>query len=118
MRSATAAAGSSWSRSPGRACSGHLGRPRPLPRDVLGEKFADKGYYFAGDGARLDDDGDVWLLGRVDDVMNVSGHRLSTARDRVGLVGHEGVAEAAVVGALDETTGQAVVAFVIIRAAT
>ncbi len=79
------------------------------------QKFADKGYYFAGDGARLDDDGDVWLLGRVDDVMNVSGHRLSTAEIESALVGHEGVAEAAVVGASDETTGQAVVAFVCIK---
>ncbi|RWR20984.1 acetate--CoA ligase [Microbacterium enclense] len=79
------------------------------------QKFADKGYYFAGDGARLDDDGDVWLLGRVDDVMNVSGHRLSTAEIESALVGHEGVAEAAVVGASDETTGQAVVAFVIMK---
>jgi len=79
------------------------------------QKFADQGYYFAGDGARLDDDGDVWLLGRVDDVMNVSGHRLSTAEIESALVGHEGVAEAAVVGASDETTGQAVVAFVIIK---
>ena len=77
--------------------------------------FQDKGYYFAGDGARLDDDGDVWLLGRVDDVMNVSGHRLSTAEIESSLVGHEAVAEAAVVGASDETTGQAVVAFVIIK---
>lgn len=79
------------------------------------QKFADRGFYFAGDGARLDDDGDVWLLGRVDDVMNVSGHRLSTAEIESALVGHEGVAEAAVVGASDETTGQAVVAFVIIK---
>jgi acetyl-CoA synthetase len=79
------------------------------------EKFADKGYYFAGDGARLDEDGDVWLLGRVDDVMNVSGHRLSTAEIESALVGNEAVAEAAVVGASDETTGQAVVAFVIIK---
>jgi acetyl-CoA synthetase len=79
------------------------------------EKFADKGYYFAGDGARLDEDGDVWLLGRVDDVMNVSGHRLSTAEIESALVGNEAVAEAAVVGASDETTGQAVVAFVCIK---
>ncbi|MFS0732174.1 acetate--CoA ligase [Microbacterium sp. 1P10UB] len=79
------------------------------------EKFADKGYYFAGDGARLDDDGDVWLLGRVDDVMNVSGHRLSTAEIESALVAHEATAEAAVVGASDETTGQAVAAFVIIK---
>jgi acetyl-CoA synthetase len=78
-------------------------------------KFASQGYYFAGDGARLDADGDLWLLGRVDDVMNVSGHRLSTAEIESALVGHPAVAEAAVVGAADETTGQAVVAFVILR---
>lgn len=79
------------------------------------EKFQDKGYYFAGDGARLDEDGDVWFLGRVDDVMNVSGHRLSTTEIESALVGNEAVAEAAVVGASDETTGQAVVAFVIVK---
>ncbi|BDI21525.1 acetate--CoA ligase [Herbiconiux sp. L3-i23] len=73
-------------------------------------------WYFAGDGARRDEDGDIWLLGRVDDVMNVSGHRLSTAEIESALVSHEWVAEAAVVGASDETTGQAVVAFVIVRA--
>ena len=84
-------------------------------RETYWEKFAAKGSYFAGDGARLDDAGDVWLLGRVDDVMNVSGHRLSTAEIESALVGHEGVAESAVVGASDETTGQAVVAFVIIK---
>ena len=77
------------------------------------EKFGDQ--YFAGDGARLDDDGDIWLLGRVDDVMNVSGHRLSTTEIESALVGHHAVAEAAVVGASDETTGQAVVAFVILK---
>ncbi len=74
------------------------------------------GRYFAGDGARLDGQGDIWVQGRVDDVMNVSGHRLSTAEIESALVGHEGVAEAAVVGAADETTGQAVVAFVILTA--
>ncbi|GAA1638856.1 acetate--CoA ligase [Microbacterium flavum] len=79
------------------------------------EKFQNKGYYFAGDGARLDEDGDVWFLGRVDDVMNVSGHRLSTTEIESALVGNEAVAEAAVVGASDETTGQAVVAFVIVK---
>jgi acetyl-CoA synthetase len=82
------------------------------------EKFADVPngpLYFAGDGARLDHDGDIWLLGRVDDVMNVSGHRLSTAEIESSLVAHPMVAEAAVVGAHDETTGQAVVAFVIIK---
>lgn len=79
------------------------------------EKFRTQGYYFAGDGARLDDDGDVWLMGRVDDVMNVSGHRLSTTEIESALVANEAVAEAAVVGASDETTGQAVVAFVIVK---
>jgi acetyl-CoA synthetase len=74
------------------------------------------GKYFAGDGAMLDDDGDIWILGRVDDVMNVSGHRLSTSEIESALVSHPFVAEAAVVGASDETTGQAVVAFVILRA--
>jgi acetyl-CoA synthetase len=77
-------------------------------------KFGDK--YFAGDGAHLDADGDVWLLGRVDDVMNVSGHRLSTMEIESALVAHEMTAEAAVIGADDETTGQAVVAFVILKA--
>ncbi len=72
--------------------------------------------YFAGDGAKKDEDGDIWLLGRVDDVMNISGHRLSTAEIESALVSHPAVAEAAVVGAADETTGQAVVAFVILRA--
>ncbi|SEI07616.1 MULTISPECIES: acetate--CoA ligase [unclassified Leifsonia] len=76
-------------------------------------KFGDK--YFAGDGARYDTDGDIWLMGRVDDVMNVSGHRLSTAEIESALVAHPFTAEAAVVGASDETTGQAVVAFVIIK---
>jgi acetyl-CoA synthetase len=73
------------------------------------------GLYFAGDGAKKDDDGDIWLLGRVDDVMNISGHRLSTTEIESALVSHAKVAEAAVVGAADETTGQAVVAFVILR---
>jgi acetyl-CoA synthetase len=71
--------------------------------------------YFAGDGAKKDEDGDIWLLGRVDDVMNVSGHRLSTTEIESALVSHDAVAEAAVVGAKDETTGEAVVAFVILR---
>ena len=84
-------------------------------KETYWEKFEKQGYYFAGDGARLDDDGDVWFLGRVDDVMNVSGHRLSTTEIESALVGNEAVAEAAVVGASDETAGQAVVAFVIIK---
>ncbi len=74
-----------------------------------------EGQYFAGDGAKKDEDGDIWLLGRVDDVMNVSGHRLSTTEIESALVSHPKVAEAAVVGAADETTGQAVCAFVILR---
>jgi acetyl-CoA synthetase len=71
--------------------------------------------YFAGDGAKKDEDGDIWLLGRVDDVMNVSGHRMSTTEIESALVSHPKVAEAAVVGANDPTTGQAIVAFVILR---
>ena len=70
------------------------------------------GRYFAGDGAKLDDDGYFWLLGRVDDVMNVSGHRISTTEVESALVAHPAVAEAAVVGATDATTGQAIIAFV------
>ena len=74
-----------------------------------------KGIYFAGDGAKLDNDGAIWLMGRVDDVMNVSGHRISTTEVESALVSHEAVAEAAVVGAADEMTGQGIVAFVILR---
>ncbi|HEY4153252.1 MAG TPA: acetate--CoA ligase [Pseudolysinimonas sp.] len=73
------------------------------------------GLYFAGDGAKKDKDGDIWLLGRVDDVLNVSGHRLSTTEIESALVSNPKVAEAAVVGANDEITGQAVVAFVILK---
>jgi acetyl-CoA synthetase len=82
-------------------------------KDTYWSKFGDR--YFAGDGAHLDADGDVWLLGRVDDVMNVSGHRLSTMEIESSIVAHPMTAEAAVVGAADETTGQAVVAFVILK---
>jgi acetyl-CoA synthetase len=82
-------------------------------RDTYWSRFPD--VYFAGDGAKLDEDGDVWLLGRVDDVMNVSGHRLSTTEIESALVSHPKVAEAAVVGAHDDDTGQAVCAFVILR---
>jgi len=73
------------------------------------------GRYFAGDGAKKDTDGDLWLLGRVDDVMNVSGHRISTTEVEHALVGAPSVAEAAVVGASDPTTGQAIVAFVTLK---
>jgi acetyl-CoA synthetase len=73
------------------------------------------GKYFAGDGAKRDEQGDLWLLGRIDDVMNISGHRLSTTEVEHALVGHPAVAEAAVVGASDETTGQAIVAFVTLK---
>ncbi len=72
-------------------------------------------YYFAGDGAKWDEDGAIWLLGRVDDVMNISGHRISTTEVESALVSHPKVAEAAVVGAADEMTGQGIVAFVILR---
>ena len=105
---------------------GYLVIPEPWPamlRTIWGDdqryldtywgRFADM--YFAGDGAKLDDDGDIWLLGRVDDVMNVSGHRMSTTEIESSLVSNPKVAEAAVVGATDDTTGQAVVAFVILR---
>lgn len=83
-------------------------------KDTYWSRFGN--LYFAGDGARYDDDGDIWLMGRVDDVMNVSGHRLSTTEIESALVAHEAVAEAAVVGAKDATTGEAVVAFVILTA--
>ncbi|HOZ58156.1 MAG TPA: acetate--CoA ligase, partial [Nakamurella multipartita] len=87
-------------------------------RDTYWSRFASQGYYFAGDGAKYDSDGALWLLGRVDDVMNVSGHRISTTEVESALVSHESVAEAAVVGAADEMTGQGIVAFVILRGAT
>ena len=82
-------------------------------RDTYWTRFP--GRYFAGDGAKRDEDGDFWLLGRVDDVMNVSGHRISTTEIEHALVGYPGVAEAAVVGANDATTGQAIVAFVTMK---
>ena len=82
--------------------------------DTYWSRFG-KEVYFAGDGAKKDADGNIWLLGRVDDVMNVSGHRISTTEVESSLVGHPSVAEAAVVGASDPTTGQGIVAFVILR---
>jgi acetyl-CoA synthetase len=82
-------------------------------RETYWSRFA--GRYFAGDGAKLDDDGYLWLLGRVDDVMNVSGHRISTTEVESALVSHPSVCEAAVVGALDATTGQAIIAYVTLR---
>ncbi|WP_280356928.1 acetate--CoA ligase, partial [Nocardia otitidiscaviarum] len=85
-------------------------------RDTYWARYREQGWYFAGDGAKLDTDGDLWVLGRVDDVMNVSGHRISTAEVESALVGHPAVAEAAVVGASDATTGQGIVAFVILTA--
>ncbi|MGH3881156.1 MAG: acetate--CoA ligase [Actinophytocola sp.] len=84
-------------------------------KETYWARFASQGYYFAGDGAKYDADGDIWLLGRVDDVMNVSGHRISTTEVESALVSHPTVAEAAVVGATDPTTGQGIVAFVILR---
>lgn len=84
-------------------------------QETYWDRYADHGWYFSGDGAKLDEDGDLWVLGRVDDVMNVSGHRISTAEVESALVCHDLVAEAAVVGASDATTGQGIVAFVILR---
>jgi len=107
--------------------TGYLVLTEPWPamlRTIWGddERYQDtywsrygQGVYFAGDGAKLDEDGDIWLLGRVDDVMNVSGHRISTTEVESALVSHPTVAEAAVVGATDPTTGQGIVAFVILR---
>jgi acetyl-CoA synthetase len=105
---------------------GYLTITRPWPgmlRGIWGdpERYFDsywsrfEGRYFAGDGVKLDDDGYFWLLGRVDDVMNVSGHRISTAEVESALVDHPAVAEAAVVGANDDVTGQAIVGYVILR---
>ena len=105
---------------------GYLVLTKPWPAMLRGiwgdpERFKETywsrfpGLYFAGDGAKKDEDGNIWLLGRVDDVMNVSGHRLSTTEIESALVSHPKVAEAAVVGASDEMTGQAVCAFVILR---
>ncbi|MFN0030127.1 MAG: acetate--CoA ligase [Acidimicrobiales bacterium] len=105
---------------------GYLTITRPWPgmlRGIWGapERYQEtywsrfEGRYFAGDGAKLDEDGYLWLLGRVDDVMNVSGHRISTTEVESALVDHPAVAEAAVVGANDEVTGQAVVGYVILR---
>ena len=105
---------------------GYLALTEPWPsmlRGIWGEEERYKetywsrfaGKYFAGDGAKVDADGAIWLLGRVDDVMNVSGHRISTTEVESALVSHEVVAEAAVVGAKDEMTGQGIVAFVILR---
>ena len=109
-----------------RNVAGYLTIDEPWPsmlRGVWGdpERFKETywnrfpGKYFAGDGARFDEEGDIWLLGRIDDVIKVSGHRLSTAEIESALVDHHWVAEAAVVGAKDEITEQAVVAFVILR---
>jgi acetyl-CoA synthetase len=82
-------------------------------RDTYWARFGDR--YFAGDGCKLDDDGYMWLLGRVDDVMNVSGHRISTTEVESALVDHPAVAESAVCGATDPVTGQAIIGYVILR---
>jgi len=113
-------------KSVGNGEGGYLVITQPWPsmtRGIWGdpERFKETywarfpGMYFAGDGAKRDEDGDLWLLGRIDDVMNISGHRLSTTEVEHALVGHPAVAEAAVVGASDEMTGQAIVAFVTLR---
>jgi acetyl-CoA synthetase len=113
-------------KSVGNNSGGYLVITQPWPsmtRGIYGdpERFKETywarfpGMYFAGDGAKRDADGDLWLLGRIDDVMNISGHRLSTTEVEHALVGYPGVAEAAVVGATDDTTGQAIVAFVTLK---
>jgi acetyl-CoA synthetase len=105
---------------------GYLTLTRPWPgmlRGIWGDPQRYKetywsrfeGRYFAGDGCKIDEDGYLWLLGRVDDVMNVSGHRVSTTEVESALVDHQSVAEAAVVGANDPTTGQAIIGYVIFR---
>jgi len=107
---------------------GYLVLRRPWPAMLRGiykdhERFVETywskypGVYFAGDGARIDEDGDFWLLGRVDDVMNVAGHRISTIEVESALVDHPTVAEAAVCGRVDAQTGQAIVAFVTLKGA-
>src|SRR5205814_6446133 len=110
----------------GPGAGGYLVLKRPWPamlrgiykddqryRETYWSKFED--VYFAGDGARVDEDGDFWLLGRVDDVMNISAHRISTIEVESALVAHPKVAEAAVCGRSDKQTGQAIVAFVTLR---
>ena len=110
----------------GKGGGGYLVLTEPWPSMLRGIWGSDERYretywsrfdgkYFAGDGAKLDEDGAIWLLGRVDDVMLVSGHNISTTEVESSLVSHPNVAEAAVVGAKDETTGQGIVAFVILR---
>jgi acetyl-CoA synthetase len=111
-----------------RTNGGYLTLTEPWPsmlRNIWGDsdrfietywsRFREQGFYFAGDGAKRDEDGAIWLLGRVDDVMLVSGHNISTTEVESALVAHPAVAEAAVVGATDATTGQAICAFVILR---
>jgi acetyl-CoA synthetase len=85
-------------------------------KDTYWSRYGKQGWYFAGDGARVDSDGSIWLLGRIDDVMNVSGHRISTTEVESALVSHDAVAEAAVVGRSDPITGQGIFAYVILRA--
>ncbi len=84
-------------------------------KNVYWSKFADKGYYFPGDGARRDEEGDYWLLGRVDDIMLVAGHNISTMEVESALVDHPSVAEAAVIGRTHEIKGQAIAAFVTLK---
>ncbi len=108
-----AVAATSRSRSRGPACCAASGATEARYRDTYWSRFP--GRYFAGDGAKLDEDGYLWLLGRVDDVMNVSGHRISTTEVESALVDHPSVAEAAVVGANDPTTGQAIIAYVTLK---
>ncbi len=114
---------------PGTDVNGYLVIDQPWPamlrgiwgdrdryRETYWSRFAEQGWYFAGDSARYDADGAIWVVGRIDDFMNVSGHRISTVEVESALVGQASVAEAAVVGASDDITGQAICAFVVLRA--
>jgi acetyl-CoA synthetase len=114
---------------PGTDVNGYLVIDQPWPamlrgiwgdrdryRETYWSRFAEQCWYFAGDSARYDADGAIWVVGRIDDVMNVSGHRISTVEVESALVGQASVAEAAVVGASDDITGQAICAFVVLRA--
>ncbi len=116
----------------GKECPPNVGgklvirKPWPsMLRGVYGDKaryrktywkdYAKQGYYTAGDGARRDRQGNFWIVGRLDDVLNVAGHRLGTSEIESALVSHDAVAEAAVVGRPDEIKGQAVVAFITLK---
>ncbi len=114
-RSARTWAASSSSASRGRRCCARSTATTNATRSTYWSEFGDKGFYFTGDGARRDEHGNFWIVGRIDDVLNVAGHRLGTSEIESALVSHPAVAEAAVVGKPDEIKGQGVVAFVTLK---